>query len=313
MHNVARSTGSCSPAPSWQPWRDIEIIAGTPVGGGQDRAARALASALEGLLNVQVIVTNVPGRGGGNAWDQLVSDGGDGHRLSISSPTLITNRLTGVSDLQLDTLTQIALLYSEFILFAVPATSPLSTAKELIEALASPTPPTISLATARGNINHIALANLCRHAQVPPGDIGISVFDSAPDAIADALTHPAGVAAVSAASVVPEFLSGSLRTLAVSAPSRLGDPFGLVPTFAELGVDCTIGVWRGVVGPPDLEPEIESFWGQTIGTALGGAEWQASLKKYVWSGSFLGPAETADFVEAEDERMQSALSDLGLA
>ena len=110
---------------SWRPEGEIEIIAGTPAGGGQDRAARALASALEETSDIAVRVSNVPGRGGGNAWDVLCTHDGDGHRLSISSPTLITNRLTDVSDLDLDTLTQIAMLYSEYIVFAVPAASPL--------------------------------------------------------------------------------------------------------------------------------------------------------------------------------------------
>ena len=290
----------------------MEIIAGTPAGGGQDRAARALASALEETSDLDVRVSNVPGRGGGNAWDVLCSHHGDGHRLSISSPTLITNRLTGVSDLDLDTLTQVAMLYSEYVVFAVPAASPLESAEDLIACLSSSAPPTISLATARGNINHIALAYLCRHAEVDPTAIRISVFNSAPEAIADSLASPAGVAAVSAASVVPEFRAGSLRLLGVSSPSRLGAPLSATPTFGELGVDCTIGVWRGVVGPPALQPAVVSFWSESIGKAMEGTSWDASLRQHVWTPNFLGPADTVDFMTTEDRRMYTALSDFGL-
>lgn len=297
---------------SWRPAGEIEIIAGTPAGGGQDRAARALASALEETSDIAVRVSNVPGRGGGNAWDVLCTHDGDGHRLSISSPTLITNRLTDVSDLDLDTLTQIAMLYSEYIVFAVPAASPLESAEDLIAALASSAAPTVSLATARGNINHIALAYLCRHAGLDPTNVGISVFNSAPEAIADSLASPAGVAAVSAASVVPEFRAGSLRTLGVSAPSRLGGPLAATPTFGELGIDCLIGVWRGVVGPPALPPEVVSFWSESIGKAVEGASWGASLRQHVWTPNFLRPAATVDFMKTEDQRMYTALSDFGL-
>lgn len=296
----------------WRPTGGIEIIAGTPPGGGQDRAARALASALDETSDLDVRVLNVPGRGGGNAWDVLCTHGGDGHRLSISSPTLLTNRLTGVSDLARDTLTQIAMLYSEYIVFAVPVASSLESADDLTRSLSSPHPPTISLATARGNINHLALAYLCQHQGVEPGGIELSIFNSAPEAIADGLTHPAGVIAVSAASVVPEYLAGTLRPLGVSSPNRLGAPLEAIPTFCELGVDCTIGVWRGVVGPPRLSPDVVSFWCESIGQAMNAPSWSAALEKHVWTPMALGPAATVEFIQAQDKQMSTALTDFGL-
>ena len=50
----------------WRPERTIEIVAGTPPGGGLDRSARALLKAIEtnGLVNVPVKVVNVGGDGG---------------------------------------------------------------------------------------------------------------------------------------------------------------------------------------------------------------------------------------------------------
>lgn len=296
----------------WQASGKIEILAGTPKGGGQDRAARALAAGLQSTSDLLLEVTNIPGRGGGNAWDVLCTHAGDGHRLSISSPTLITNRLTNVSELGLETLTQIAMLYAEYIMFAVPTTSPVKSVDDLIARLASPPAPTISLATARGNINHMAVAYLCRHTGVEPNDVPISVFNSAPLAIANSLETPAGVVAVSAASVVPELRAGSLRLLAVSAPTRLSGDLASTPTFDELGIDCTIGVWRGVVGPPALSPKVVAFWADAIGTAMESPSWHASLERHVWAPSFLGPTATADFVAEEDRRMHGALSDFGL-
>ncbi|MFT7474242.1 MAG: putative tricarboxylic transport membrane protein [Verrucomicrobiales bacterium] len=296
----------------WRPERPVELIAGTPTGGGQDRAARALVEALDEAAGIPMSISNVAGRGGGNAWDILETRPGDGHTLSISSPTLITNRVTGESDLQVENLTPIAMLCAESIVFAVPATSRLADVHDLIDALASDDKPTVSLATARGNINHIALAYLCRHVDLDPGEIEISVFDSAPKAIADAVTGPHRVAAVSAASVVPGFTDGSLRPLGVSAPVRLGEPLAEVPTFTEAGIDCTIGVWRGVVGPPHLDPDVVSFWAGAIGAAVSATNWQRSLKRHVWSDAYMGPVETSTFLRSEDDRLTTALRDFGL-
>lgn len=302
-----------TPPPTWRPDRPVELIAGTPAGGGQDRAARAIAEALAERVDVAVNISNVAGRGGGNAWDILDTRHGDAHTLSISSPTLITNRLTSESDLELETLTPIAMLCAEAIVFAVPATSSITDVHDLMSALASDDKPTISLATARGNINHIALAYLCRHVDVDPSDVQISVFDSAPKAILDAVAGQHRVAAVSAASVLPGVADGSLLPLAVSSRTRLGEPLVNLPTFAEAGIDCTIGVWRGVVGPPELDPPVVSFWAEAIGAAVRSTSWQRSLDRHVWSDAYRGPDDTAIFLRAEDNRLTEALRDFGLS
>ena len=298
--------------PGWHPEHDIELIAGTPPGGGQDRAARALAAAFDELLDVSVVVTNTPGLGGAHAWARLTEEPGSGHLLAISSPTLITNPLTGVATTGTDAVTQIGLLCTEYIVFAVPAGSQLSTADDIIERLPTPERPEVSLATARGNINHIALAYLCRHAGTEPGNVDVHVFDSARHAIADVLGRGRGVVAVSAASVIPEIEAGTLRLLAVSAPERLADPFAAVPTWNELGVDCTIGTWRGLVGPPGLSPATLAFWDEATNTAAHGTAWRAALSRHMWSDTYLDAAATTRFMKEEEHRMRLALGELAM-
>lgn len=292
--------------------RDVEIIAGTPPGGGQDRAARALAAALGGVLDTRVVVSNVPGRGGGNAWDLLSSHRGDPQRLSISSPTLITNRLTGVADLGPDGVSQLAILCTEYIAFGVPVESAVAGAPSLVARLRSPHPTSFALATALGNVNHMAVAYLCRHAGVDPKEVDVRVFDSARHAVADVLGGASDVVAVSAASVLPELDGGLLRLLAVSAPVRLGGPLGVVPTWHELGVDCTIGTWRGVVGEPGLGSDSIAAWEQTLSTAVSRFEWRDALDQHLWADTFLRAAATATFMHEQEHLMREALTGLGL-
>jgi len=93
----------------------VELVAGTPPGGGQDRPARALIAVLEQhkLLDQPIRLTNIGGRGGGNAWDYLKTQRGNPHVLAINSPTIISNKLLGVSDVEYAQLTPIANLYTE--------------------------------------------------------------------------------------------------------------------------------------------------------------------------------------------------------
>jgi len=120
--------------PDWQPEREVEIVAGTPAGGGQDRPARALIKVLQqaSLGGVSFKVTNIPGLGGGNAWRYLARQAGDAHVLAISSPTLLTNQLLGEDALDFQTLTPLANLYTEYIAFLVRGDSLSSTMSQYL-------------------------------------------------------------------------------------------------------------------------------------------------------------------------------------
>ena len=65
----------------WRPTQAIELLAGTPPGGGQDRPARTLMRIMQsaGLVDVPMKITNIAGKGGGNAWDALRVRVGDPH------------------------------------------------------------------------------------------------------------------------------------------------------------------------------------------------------------------------------------------
>jgi putative tricarboxylic transport membrane protein len=303
---------SPEPGPGWQPDHEIELFAGTPAGGGQDRVARALAAGLAGVLDVPIRVTNVPGRGGGNAWDELTDRAGDPHRLAISSPTLVTNPLVGVSDLEPDVLAHLAVLCNEYIAFAVPVDSWIPDAAGLIEIMTEPRDLVVAFATERGNVNHMALAELCRHQGSDPRQLSIRVFESARHAVADVLESESDLVAVTAASVVPELAEGLVEVLAVSSPARLAAPFESVPTWAELGVECTIGTWRGVIGPPDLSEEQITFWNGAVEAALATGSWRDARTRHVWSDTHVSGAAAREFVVEESARMEFALRAVGL-
>src|SRR6187431_2372704 len=129
---------SQSPAASaWRPSQEVELIVGTPPGGGQDRPARVLMRVMEAarLIDVPVKVTNIAGKGGGKAWDALRARAGDPHVLSISAPPLLSNRILGVSDFDYRELTLVANLYTEYLAFIVRADSGIQSATELLAML----------------------------------------------------------------------------------------------------------------------------------------------------------------------------------
>jgi putative tricarboxylic transport membrane protein len=302
-------------AAPWTPDREIELVAGTPPGGGQDRPARALIDVLAAhkLVDVPIRLTNIPGRGGGNAWDYLRGKAGDPHVLAINSPTIISNKLLGVSTFDYAALTPLCSLYTEAPAFLVRADSPLAAFGDLVGRLAADAAAVpISLATAIGNTNHIALSIVTRHAGSDPRQLQIAVFDSARDAIAHVIGGKAELAVVTAVSAVPELESKQLRVLAVSSPQRLDRLFAHAPTLLESAIACDIGMWRGVIAPAALPPPALTFWQRVLAVATASAEWKAELAKKYWTDTYTAGAALQAFLDRERELTSTALRDLGL-
>lgn len=300
---------------AWTPQGEVQIIAGTPVGGGQDRPARVLARiiAAQSLLPVPIDVLNVVGKGGGKAWDYLLERPGNPHVLAISSAPLLTNRLAGIDSYDHAALTPIANLYDEYVAFVVRTDSAIADARDLYRRLgADPGSVTVSLATALGTTNHIALARVAMQAGGDVRGLAIRVFDSARYAVEDLIRGNAEVAAVSAVSAAPEIEQGKLRPLAVTARERLGGLFAAAPTFAELGIDCVEGTWRGVVAPPGLTAAQVAFWEQTLARATRTADWSAELTRQYWVDSFMNAAACAAFLDRERAQLEVAMAGLGL-
>ena len=146
-------------AQAWIPDRSVELIVGTSAGGGQDRTARTIQKLLQEkkLIDVAMSVNNRPGGGGAVALAYSQQHSGDGHFLQIASPTLLTNHISGKSQHNWSDFSPISILFSEAIVFAVKADSPIKTGADLISALKKdPASVAISTSTAAGNQYHIA-------------------------------------------------------------------------------------------------------------------------------------------------------------
>jgi len=300
----------------WRPERGIEIAAGTPPGGGLDRAARALLNAIEAnqLLDVPVRVNNVPGDGGKKCWAYLDGRAGDPHVVSVSSVNLTTDHLLGVTPFQHErAFTPLAILYTEYIAFMVRSDSALKSGADLIGRFAKDAASvTVALSISVGNPNHIALSKVIQHAG---GDVRapkIRVFDSALDAVADTLAGNADLAAVTAASAAKELEAGEMRALAVSAPGRLTGVFAQTPAWREQSVDCVIGSWRGISGARGITAAQITFWSELLAAAIATDGWKAELARHYWTAMALTGGPLWDYLERERAEIQTILEELGL-
>jgi len=301
---------------NWKPEHPVQIVAGTPPGGGLDRVARALAKSIAEtrLLDVPVEVLNVPGDGARRAWTHHVENfPGDGHVIGISSPNLTSDYLVGIANFEHTRYTPVAILVTEYIAFGVRPDCAFKTGAEFLAELGrAPAGITVALSTALGNPNHVALAKLTRHAGSDINAPKIRVFDTALDAVADVVKGGADVCAVTAASVLAELQAGRVRLIGLSAPERLGNLFADTPTWSEQGADCVVGAWRGVTGPTGMTAAQVAFWESVLRAAVAQPLWRDELSRLSWSPAYQDGAALTSYLALEREESATILGDLGL-
>lgn len=306
----------CAAQPSWKPVKNVEIIVGVSPGGGIDRTARTLQKILQDrrMIEVSSSVVNKPGGGGTLAQAYLNQRAGDAHYLEVSATSLLTNRITGRTPNNWDDFTPVAMLYDEFIGFAVKTDSPLRSGRDLAALLkddASALP--VGIATSAGNTNHIAVALLAKQVGGDVKKLRVVVFGSGGESTTALLGGHVGLVVTPAATALPQMQTGALRLLAVAAPQRLSGPLAVVPTWKEQGYDVIVANWRPVLGPRGLSKEQIAYWEAVFARFTQTEEWQRELEATGGVNHYMGSRELGRFLAAQHAEFKSILSELGLA
>lgn len=307
---------SHSASPGWKPERNVEIIVPSAAGGGADRTGRVIQKVLQDkrMLDVSSSVMNKPGGGGAVGWAYLNQHPGDGHYLALSSPTLLTNRITGSNPLSYTDLTPIVQLFSEYLAVAVKTESSIKGAKELLERLmAEPGSLTIAIGTAPGGANHIGVALAAKGAGVDIRKLKIVVFKTGSESLTALLGGHVDVVASSPANIRKLYEAKQIRVLAVAAPKRLRGAFADVPTWSEHGIDAVFANWRCLMGPRGMNQAQVTYWEDVFSKLVKTDDWKKDLETNHWDGNFLNSEASKKFIEAQNEVASRTLVELGLA
>ena len=256
--------GSAS-AQSW-PSGPIRWLVGFAAGGTGDMISRDLASDLEKVLGVPIVIENRTGANGLTATQALVGAKPDGQTLMlilsghVTNPYLYPN--TGFDPLK--DVTPISLVASSPLAIVANPNFPASDIKSLVAA-AKDKPNTISYATPGvASIQQLSLELLAymtgtKYVHVP--------YRGGAPALNDAIAGHVPLAVLSVLQVMPQVEAKQLKPLAVTSKGRT-DVWPNVPSIAEAGVTgYEAELWFGIIAPagtPDaivnrLNAEITRF------------------------------------------------------
>jgi putative tricarboxylic transport membrane protein len=300
----------------WQPARPVEVIVGVSPGGGIDRTARILQKIIQErrFVETPVNVVNKPGGGSTIAQAYLNQRAGDAHYFEISATSLLTNHITGKTTFSHSEFTPVAMLYDEYLGFAVMADSDIADAKALVQAMrtrADAIP--IGIATSAGNTNHIGAALIAKAAGADVKKLKVVVFNSGGEAMTALLGGHVSLVVTPSANLIPHQQSGRMRVLAVSAPDRLAGALASVPTWKENGVDAIVANWRPVIGAKGWSPAQIQYWEGVFGKVVATEEWTNAVERSGGVAHFMGSRALAAHFDAEYHRFRAILTDLGLA
>lgn len=303
-------------ATSWRPDRSVEIIANTSPGTGSDATARLIHRMLieHKLIEVSAAVVNKPGGGGTIGLTYLSQHAGNGHYLMVTSPTMLTNHITGKSTLNYTDTTPLAQLGSESVVFTVRADSPLKSGRDLAERLKSdPGGISIAIGNSAGSHNHIAAAQVAKSVGANAKRLRVVAFSGSTEGITALLGGHLDVAASPASGVLQHFLAGKVRILAVSSEHRLGGALAAIPTWKELGIPAVAANWRSVVGPKGMNDEQIRYWDDVFAKMVQLPEWKQDLDAKLVENTYLNSSDTRKLMAKQYTELTAVLSDLGLA
>lgn len=282
------------------PSKPIEVVTHAGVGGGTDLTARMMMVQAPAALGTEFVVANKTGGSGSASLGYANSRPKDGYTIMLITQTHLLTLLQGKAGaVQPGDLIALARATEDPQVLMVGAKSPYKTAQDFIEA--SKTKPMKYGTTQLGSVDHLAVAGfatkagLAKPVVVPfrgGGDIVINLVGGNLDA-----------ALLNYAEAESQIKAGEVRPLLVFAPTKM-DSLPQTPTATEIGIPAVYSTTRGFAvlkGTPEdrikvleeglikamqgkLFQDYLKSSGQSGGSVVGRAEWQAQIDEFLSTG-----------------------------
>lgn len=278
------TTDDVDPNAGWTPTKTINIYMTHSAGGDTDYMGRQLATALEKVLGVSVVVTNVTGSNGATCMQQYKDGDKDGYTLiATNTAALNGNEATGMVDFGYDAFEPVAVYgiqSGENIV--VPADSPNNTLGELIEATkANPGQIKYGISTGGGvYIQACVLTNL--------GGAEFNIIDAGDAAtrLTALLGGEVDATSLTYSTAADYIEKGQLKTLCTclsKAPDLLPDMATAQETIPELKIDTEYVL----LAPKGTPANIVKALNDAVLEATGTDDWMQMVNDYCFQNTFV--------------------------
>jgi len=290
----------------------LTIVAPAAPGGGWDQTARVMQQVLQraGIVHTSS-VENIPGAAGTIGLARFIgAERGNGDVVMVSGLIMLGAIVTHASPVTLQEVTPIARLTGEYEAIVVPAASPFRSLDDLVRAFREK-PESISWGGGSAGGSDQMLAGLVADAVgVSPRRVNYIAFSGGGESMSAILGGQVSAGINGLSEFAPQIEAGTVRALGISSAERL--PGVRIPTLREQGVDVEFENWRSLVAPPGISPSDRERLEKAVDAMVRSAEWREALQRYRWIDRYLTGGEFTRFAQAEDRRVHTILTRLGL-
>jgi tripartite-type tricarboxylate transporter receptor subunit TctC len=296
------------------PSRPVTLVCPWGAGGGTDATARIVAAILEKNLGQPFNVVNRTGGSGVVGHSAIALAPADGYTIGMITVEITMMHHQGLTELNPTSYTPLALMNVDPPGVQVNANSPYKTVKALADAIkAAPAGKFKASGTGQGGIWHLALIGWLQAMGLAPNHVAWVPSNGAAPAMQDLAAGGIDIVTCSVPEAKAMIDAGKAVSLAVMAPQR-NPQFKDVPTLNEaLGINYSVGAWRGIAAPKNLPPAIASKLTAELKKAYDSAEFQDFMKNRGFGTTWADPAGFTSFMATGDKAMGVAMNAAGLA
>lgn len=296
--------------------RDLSMLIPNSPGGGYDQTGRAAVDVMEerDITGGTFDVTNIIGAGGSVAMTELMNEQGDEHVMMTVGLGVVGSLYSFANEFKISDATPLAQLIEEYEGVLVPADSPFKTIGDLVERWkADPRSVVVGGGSSPGGPDHLFPMQLADAIGIDPREVRYIAYDGGGPLTSALLGNKIQVGFSGLGEFEGQIKSGDLRVLAVSGNERLSSPaLKEVPTLTESDVELVFVNWRGVLAPPGIPAKRRSELIGYLQKMHDSPEWQKALKTNGWIDTFRTGEDFDEFLVAQDRRVASTLTKLGL-
>jgi tripartite-type tricarboxylate transporter receptor subunit TctC len=240
---IASAAAACAASAADYPVRPIRLVVGFAAGGPTDIPARFVAEKLGERLGQRVVVENKPAAAGMLAARDVLSQPRDGYNLLLCTHfDAINTAAYKDAGYRLSEIAPVSLIAKYYYGLALSPVIPARDFASFIE-YAKARPGEVSYAViGAGSAQEILARQLEKLAGITMNRIP---FRGGPQVVQELVAGRVNFYVAPTLAVMPQYESGQLKLLAVTAPARLENA-PQIPTLNEVGIDYVRFGWLGV-------------------------------------------------------------------
>ncbi len=290
------------------PKKDIHVLVGFSAGGTSDMGTRLLFEAAKKELGVNVIVENVTGAGGWNAWQQLKDSEPDGYTLALVTDPTIYGGYLDPSTRRTDNLDNFTFICNQVMDDTAIAININETRFTDLDSLIAYAKENDVIATTTGTASQVHLMMLRMN-----DELGTRFIPMPTKGTAEGKTMILGgtvdVFFACVGDIANSHAAGEMKCICVSSEER-SEYIPDVPTMVELGyplIHCYSA--RGIMGPAGMDEAVVAKLDSILANAIASEEHKAEMDKMCLRLQYI-PHEAYKEMMYADEAMVKGYSSL---